>query len=89
MERAGRCLVRELDDRSGDPAPDRRAFMVAAGGEFIAARGAFGLGSVAVALEHELRRAPNVHLRVSRHTVCPVAVDKGFKAVPAAPRRGE
>jgi hypothetical protein len=27
VERSGRCLVRQLDNRVGDPAPDRRAFM--------------------------------------------------------------
>ena len=62
MERAGRCVVRELDDCSGDPAPDRRAFMVAGGVEFAGAGGAFGLGLVAVALQHELRRSPDVDL---------------------------
>ena len=62
MERAGRYLVGELDDGAGDPAPDRGAFMVASGLELARTRGAFGLGLVAVALQHELRRAPNVDL---------------------------
>jgi len=37
--------------------------MVAGGLELAGAGGAFGLGLVAVALEHQLRRSPDVDLR--------------------------
>jgi hypothetical protein len=62
VERAGRCLVCELDDRACDPAPDRGAFMVAGGLELADSQSAFGLGLVAVGLQHQLRRSPDVDL---------------------------
>src|SRR5215469_15758084 len=62
VERAGRYLVRKLDDRAGDPASDSSAFMVVDGLKFGGARGAFDFGLVAIALEHQLSCAPIVDL---------------------------
>ena len=47
VELTGRGRIGELGDRAGDPAPDRRAFMIADGLELVVARGALGLGFVA------------------------------------------
>jgi hypothetical protein len=62
VELAGRRRVGELDDRGRDPAPDCSGFMVAGGLELADSQSAFGLGLVAVALQHELRRPPDVDL---------------------------
>jgi hypothetical protein len=46
-----------------DPAPGRRAVVIAGGCELVGAGGAFLQRSLAVALEHQVRGAPNVDLR--------------------------
>jgi hypothetical protein len=61
-ERPGGRLVRELANGVGDPAPQGLAVVILPRGEFVGARGAFLNGLVAVPLEHELRRPPNVDL---------------------------
>ena len=62
MNRAGRGLVGELGHRRRDAAPRRRAVAVAGGRQLMGARGAFLERPIAVTLEHELRRPPNVDL---------------------------
>jgi hypothetical protein len=63
VRRARRGLVGVLQDGVHDPAPGRRALSVAGGRELIiSSSGAFRLGLLAVALEHQLRRPPNVDL---------------------------
>src|SRR6202011_185872 len=63
VHRAGRRLVRELPDSVGDPAPSRGAVTIAGGHELVGSGGAFLERLVAIALEHQLRRPPNVDLR--------------------------
>ena len=60
--RPWRCVVRELLDGIGGPAPGRRAVVIAVGRQFVGPRGAFLERFVAIALEHELRGSPNVDL---------------------------
>jgi hypothetical protein len=79
VERAGRCFVCEVDDRAGDPAPDRRTFMLAGGLELVRARGALGLGLVAIALQHELRRPSYVDLGYHSGIGWTAAVEKGLR----------
>lgn len=62
MDRAWRGVVGELDDGGHDPAPHRHRTVVAGGGEFVGTPGAFLERLVAAAIEHELRRSPNVNL---------------------------
>ena len=50
VKRAGRCLVHELDDRLGDPAPDRGTFVIAGDRELIGA-GGHGAGGLVGELE--------------------------------------
>ena len=57
-----RGLVRELGHGGDDPAPSRRPIIIASGREFICALRTFVERLFAVALEHELRRPPNVDL---------------------------
>src|SRR5216684_625805 len=59
---AGRGFVRELGDGGSDPTPDVRPVVVVRH-ELVSARGAFLDRLVAIALEHQLRRVPNVDLR--------------------------
>ena len=63
VHRDGRCCAYELRDGIGDPAPDRCAVVIAVGGKFVGACGAFHVGVLAVALEHEGRCAPDVDFR--------------------------
>jgi hypothetical protein len=60
---AGRGIVRELNDRSSDAAPHGRPVLVAGGLELVGSGSAFLERLVAIPLEHELRRPPNVDLR--------------------------
>ena len=60
--RAGWGVVSELDDSFRDPAPCRRAVLIIGGSEFVGMRHAFLKGVIAVALEHQLRRSPDVDL---------------------------
>jgi hypothetical protein len=41
VQRSGRCVVRELGDGGGDPAPGVGAVVIADGREFVNARAAF------------------------------------------------
>ena len=50
MERPGRCVVGELTDRIGDPAPHGLAVEIVLRGELVDVRSAFLKGLVAVAL---------------------------------------
>jgi hypothetical protein len=67
VERTRRCLVRELADGGGDPAPDCCAIVVILRSELIGAPGAFLEGLLAVPLEHQGGGAPDVDLRYHRH----------------------
>ena len=78
MNRAGRGLVGELGHRRRDAAPRRRAVAVAGGRQLMGARGAFLERPIAVTLEHELRRPPNVDPWVSRRKSCTAADEKGL-----------
>jgi hypothetical protein len=51
VHRTGRCCACELRDGISDPAPDRCAVVIAVGGKFIVASGAFYVGVIAVTLE--------------------------------------
>ena len=62
VHRPGRRCVRELIDRIDNPTPDCRAGGVANRPELVDPSGAFHLGCVAVAFEHQVRYAPNVDL---------------------------
>ena len=64
MHRACRCRVRKLPDGIGDQAPGRRAAVIAF--ELVRAGGAFLVGSLAVALEHQGRSPPDVDVRYHR-----------------------
>jgi len=65
--RAGRGRVDELNDSNRDPAPCRRAILIITGSKLVGARHAFVKRVVAIALEHELRRSPDVNLGYHRH----------------------
>jgi hypothetical protein len=58
----GRRLVGELADGGGDPAPDDRAIVIILSGELPGTGGAFLERLVAVALEHQVGRAPDVDI---------------------------
>ena len=60
MDRAGRGLIGELPNGIRDPAPGGHAVIIPGGREFVGAGGAFLERLVAVALQHELRRSPNI-----------------------------
>jgi hypothetical protein len=63
VDRAGRGVVGELGHRRHDPAPGRRPVVIAGERELVSSSGAFLERFLAVALEHQLRRPPNVDLR--------------------------
>ena len=67
MHRAGRCCVRELRDGISDEAPDRGAVGIALGRELVGACGAFPMGVLAVALEHQGSEGPSVRKRTVRN----------------------
>jgi len=69
VERPGRCLVCELTDGIGDPAPHGLAIVIVLPGELVGASGAFLKGLVAVPLEHEVGGAPDVDLGYHREQV--------------------
>jgi hypothetical protein len=54
--------VGELGDRSHDLPPSRRSVIIVGEGELVSSSGAFFEGLLAVALEHQLRRPPDVDL---------------------------
>jgi hypothetical protein len=60
---AGRGIVRELNDRSSDAAPHGRPVLVAGSLELVGSGSAFLERLVAIPLEYESRRPPNVDLR--------------------------
>jgi hypothetical protein len=62
MHPAGWGHVGQLNDNIRDPAPCRRAVLIIGGSEFIGTRHAFLKCAIAVALEHQLRRSPDVDL---------------------------
>ena len=66
VERPGGCLVCELTDGIGDPAPHGLAFVIVLRGKLVGARGAFLNGLVAVALKHEVGGAPDLDLGYHR-----------------------
>jgi hypothetical protein len=59
----GRCCACELRDGISDPAPNRCAVMIAVSGKLVRACGAFRVGVLAVALEHQGRGAPDVDFK--------------------------
>ena len=63
MYPARRGGIRELGDGESDPAPYGRPVVVAGGHELVGSGGAFLERLAAKALEHQLRRSPNVDLR--------------------------
>ena len=69
MYPARRGRVRKLGDSSSDPAPHGRPVVVAGGYELVSSGGAFIERLVAIALEHKLRRPPNVDLSISGITL--------------------
>ena len=54
---------RKLGDNGSNPAPNGRPVVVAGGHELVSTGDAFPERLVAVAFEHQLRRAPNVDIR--------------------------
>jgi hypothetical protein len=62
VEPAGRGLVRESAHSRHDPAPGRRPVIIAGGRKLIRAQSAFLKYTITVALEHKLRRPPNIDL---------------------------
>ena len=66
MHRAGRRRVCKQSDGIRDPAPGCRAIVIAFGRELVGARGAFRVGAVAVALEHQGGGPPDVDFRYHR-----------------------
>jgi hypothetical protein len=62
VDRSWRCVVGELADRNGDPAPSSGAVVVAGGGELVGAGATFFERFVAVALEHQVGGAPDIDL---------------------------
>jgi hypothetical protein len=62
VRRSGRNRIGELLDSSGDPAPGIGTVVIAGECKLVGASGAFLKRSLAVALEDELRRPPNVDL---------------------------
>ena len=63
MDPTGRGLVCELRHGRHDLAPGRRSSIVAGKRQFVCSNGAFLERLLAIALDHELRRSPNVDLR--------------------------
>jgi len=63
VQRTGWRSVRELADGVGNPAPYRGAVVIVLHSEFIGTCAAYLKRLVTVALEHELRRSPNVDFR--------------------------
>jgi hypothetical protein len=57
------AFVRELRDCICDPAPDSLAVVIIGGRQLVSALGAFRLGLLAVALEHQVRGPPDLELR--------------------------
>ena len=62
MDPTGRDLGRELGHGRHDPAPSRRPGIVAGERQLVSSNRAFLERSLAIALDHELRRPPNVDL---------------------------
>jgi hypothetical protein len=62
VHRPERCVVRELPDNTGNPAPRRRAIVITVGRELVGARDALLEGLLAVALEHQGGSAPDIDL---------------------------
>jgi hypothetical protein len=62
VQRFGRRVVSELLDGGDNPAPGGGAVVITLSREFVGARRGFRERLLAVALEHELCRAPNVDL---------------------------
>jgi hypothetical protein len=60
------CFVRELHDGIGNPAPGRRAVVIAVGRELVGADGSLLERFLAVALEHQVGGAPDCRSQVSR-----------------------
>jgi hypothetical protein len=60
---ARRGLIRKLGHRRHDTAPGRGAVVIAGERQLVCATGGLLKSAVAIALEHELRRPPNVDLR--------------------------
>jgi hypothetical protein len=76
VQRSGRCVVRELGDGGGDPAPGVRAVVIADGRELVNARAAFVKRFVAVALHHQIGGSPNIDLGYHAAKNCRLAVEK-------------
>lgn len=62
MHQAGRDRVGQLNDGIRDPTPCRRAVLIIGGSELVGAHHAFRKRVVAIAIEHELCRSPDVDL---------------------------
>ena len=60
MHWSGRCHVRELPHRIGEPPPDRCAGTIAIQRKFLRAYRAFQLGLIAVTLQHQVGDAPDI-----------------------------
>jgi hypothetical protein len=77
VHRAGRGLVLELSDGRHDPAPGYRAVIFAGERELVSPRGAFLERLVTLALEHQLRRSPDVDFGDHREKVLVAVPGKG------------
>ena len=66
VDPAGRGVVRELAHGRHDAAPGRSPGIVAGRRELVTSGGAFFERALAIPLEHELRRPPNVDLGYQR-----------------------
>ena len=62
VRRSGRCVVRELLDGGGNPAPGRRAVVITVGRELVSARRALLERLLTVALQHQIGGAPDIDL---------------------------
>jgi hypothetical protein len=60
VQRSGRCVVRELGNGGGDPAPGARAIVVAGGRELVKAGTANLKRLVAIALHHQVGGSPDI-----------------------------
>jgi hypothetical protein len=78
--------VGELGDGSHYPAPRRRPIIIARESEIISSGGAFLECLLAVALEHQLRRSPNINLRYHAAKTARPASIKVLRPVSVAPQ---
>ena len=79
--RAGQCHIGELSYGIGDAAPDCRAVVVILRRKLLGARGAFVERLLAVPLEHQGGRAPDVDFRYHGPRLSPIRAQSRAKTV--------